>query len=299
MRLVPSLGPSYVNWWASHTASQLGMKFGLVAFPVIAVQEVNASALDMGFIGAAESIAYLLFALPAGAQIEGLSKRAVVSTSGVARLLACFALFYLALSGNLGILVLALFALTIGVCSVFFDISLAAGLPERVPEGGLEEANRGFEVAQQFATFAGPALAGVMIAVSSAEWVIAFDGVLFLIASGFALRSRSSTAAISHEVSDSFLQKIILGVKFCWAHPILRRIFATLLISNFAATVIFTLQPIIILRTLSGTSLDLAFCMILGSIGGVGGAFSFKHVRSRLARAPLMVAGLMGAAFLY
>lgn len=294
-RIPQDLGPGYARWLGAHACSQLGVKFGAVALPVLALREAGASATQMGVITAAASVAYVALALPAGARIETLPRQVVVTWSGRGRLLACAVMLVLALRGDVEVAALALFALVVGAFSVFYDIGLAAGLPERVPADRLTSANTGFEVVQHVTTFVGPAAAGVAVAMSSAAWVIGLDGLFFAAASVCAARSRPIRGVEVPQV-EPFGARLVAGLRFCWQEETIRRILLTILVSSFCATIILTLLPVLVLDELGGSSVDLALCMMAGSLGGLLGASHVRRAEARWGRPRLMVLGLGGAA---
>jgi MFS family permease len=57
--------------WSGNATSQLGFRVGAIAIPLLAVDVLAATALDMGLLNAAQTIGVLLFGLPAGAWVDG------------------------------------------------------------------------------------------------------------------------------------------------------------------------------------------------------------------------------------
>jgi len=291
-----SLGSSYRYWLTAHVCSQLGVKFASIALPIIALREAKASATEMGIITAGTGIAYIALSLPVGARIEGMPKRLVVAWSGRLRMVACAAMVLVLFEGRLSIPAVIAFTLVVGACTVVYDIGLASGLPERVPEERLLDANRGFELVQHTTTFLGPALAAAAILIGPVQWVVLCEGALFGCASIAASRSQpiKQASPVSEERMSTRLK---MGLQYCWSQKAVRRILLTIFVSSYSATVILTLQPILILNILHGNSLDLAACLIAGASGGLLGANRAKRVISRVGRRPALVGGLLGAAF--
>lgn len=291
-----SLGRPYYRWLVAHTASQLGLKFASVALPVLALKTANASASQMGLITAATSVAYVLLALPAGARIEAMPKQTAVMWSGRIRMVSCVAIIVVALTGQLSVLALTVFALLVGMASVVYDIGLTSGLAERVSRERLVDANRGFEVVQHVSIFVGPALAGLIGWLASPLLVLGFEAAFFAIAS-LAAAGSSPVRFPERNIEEGFMDRLKAGMHYCWYQSTVRHILATILLSSFSATVIFTLEPIIILKLLHGTPLHLSLCLIAGSLGGLVSALQVRSTLERYGRRPLMIGGLLGAAF--
>jgi Na+/melibiose symporter-like transporter len=286
----------YRYWLIAHVCSQLGVRFATIALPIIALREAGASATEMGIITAGTGIAYIALSLPVGARIEGMPKRRVVAWSGRLRMVACAAMFIVLSEGRLSITAVVVFTLVVGACTVVYDIGLTSGLPERVPNDRLLDANRGFELVQQMTTFLGPALAAGAVWIGPVKWVVLCEGALFGCASIAA--SRSQPLKHAKPVSEeSVSTRLKMGLRYCWGQKAVRQILITIFVSSYSATVILTLQPILVLDILHGNSLDLALCLIAGAAGGLLGANRAKRVINMIGRRPTLVGGLLGAAF--
>ncbi|MGN7249106.1 MFS transporter [Janibacter anophelis] len=290
-----ALGSPYVGWLIAHACNQLGVKFAAVALPLIALKEADASTAQMGVITAASSISYVLLALPVGARIETLRKQSVVAWSGRIRMLACVWMVLVLLSSTATFVSTLVFSLIVGACSVVYDIGLGAGLPERVTEDQLTDANRGFEVVQHSTTFIGPALAAAVVLITSPAWIVLGEAAVFGIASLAASISRP-VRATAGEVEERLVDRLRSGISFAWNRKVIRQILVTILVSNFAATVILTLEPVLILNVLDGDSLDLALCLMAGSLGGLAAAGKARSTITRMGRRPVLIGGLLGAA---
>ena len=291
------LGWSYQKWLGAHAFSQLGLRIGTVAFPVLALKELEASAFMFGVVMGASNLAYLVFTLPVGAGIETRDKQRILVWSSNLRLVFCVAVLVAALTQTLTPLGLALLAFLIGGCSVFFDVALNAGLPERVAPDQFGQANAGFEFAQSVAILLGPAGAGILLSLFDASTVILADGIIFALAGVFAALPGPRPAQIpTDDHGDTLLDMLKAGLRFCWANEVIRGLLITVTTSNFFATVIMTLQPILILEALSGDAANLAIAAIAGALGGLSGALNYRTVSRRLSQYRLMEWGLCGAA---
>jgi len=75
-RLPPALGlRDFRRFWAGETISLFGDQISLIALPLVGVLVLNASAAQMGLLGAAELVPNLLFSLHAGALVDRRGRR--------------------------------------------------------------------------------------------------------------------------------------------------------------------------------------------------------------------------------
>ena len=68
--------------------SSFGSQMTGIAFPVIAVTFLNATELQMGLLGAADTSAFLIFGLLAGALVDRWIKRQVMIVADIVRMVA-------------------------------------------------------------------------------------------------------------------------------------------------------------------------------------------------------------------
>jgi hypothetical protein len=72
--------------WSGQTVSEIGSQITVLALPLVAVVVLRASTFQIGLLSAAETSAYLLVSLPAGALVGRLGKRQVMLWCDAARL---------------------------------------------------------------------------------------------------------------------------------------------------------------------------------------------------------------------
>jgi MFS family permease len=72
--------------WSGQTVSEIGSQITVLAMPLVAVVVLHATAFEVGLLSAAQTIAYLLVSLPAGAVVERMRKRRVMLWTDAARL---------------------------------------------------------------------------------------------------------------------------------------------------------------------------------------------------------------------
>ena len=77
--------PEFRRLWVGDGLGQLGAQLTGLALPVYAVAHLEATPGKMGALTAAESAAFLLIGLPAGAWVDRMRKRRTLIAADVAR----------------------------------------------------------------------------------------------------------------------------------------------------------------------------------------------------------------------
>ncbi len=219
------LGPALENrdfrlWWLA----MLGMSTSLQMLEVAIGWEVYAqhrSPLDLGWIGLAEFAPMFVLAIPAGHLADRLSRRRVFAIAllvGVAVAVGLAVLSRSAVSSVLPYLALAAGA---GTVMAIGTPAARALPPTLVPAGLLPSAMTLRSIASQSAQVAGPALGGVLYAVSP-TLVYALAAALCLLASVSAvmIRARPATANPRTPASPG-IESVLEGMRFVGRTPML------------------------------------------------------------------------------
>jgi len=258
----------FLRLWAGETASQFGEQFGNLAIPVIAVSVLGATSFEVGLLNAAETLAFLVIGLPAGAWIDRWIKRRVMLRVDLIRAVLLAAIPVLWFTHVLAFWQLLIVATAVGVCSVFFDVSYQSFIPNLVRNDQIGDANSKLETSAQVARIAGPAAAGGLLALLAAPLLLAVTAATYLL-SFFALTSiRDTEVAKPLEDRRPLVVEIKEGLSWVFHQPLLVRIVLCTAISNLFGSLIFAMMPILVLRELG---LSPAFYGLIGSAGAVGG----------------------------
>ena len=171
----------------------------------------------------------------------------------------------------------------------------AALVPELIALGRLrpERANTAHEVIESGAQFAGPILAGLLIAALGPATVLWFDAATFLI-SALLVAVAVPTLHIdaSEQPANGYLADLTAGVRFVLHDPPIRSIFVSATVISFLFSPLFgVVLPFYIKTTYeSATGLGL----IIGAFGGGGvlGALVYAAGAHRLPRRATFVGGV-------
>ncbi len=264
--------------WGGDAFGQFGAQFTMLALPVLAVQSLAASEWQMGLLTAAETAAFLVIGLPAGAWVDRMRKRRVLIVSDLVRALVLGVVVVLALTGHATVPLLIVGAVVISAASVFFDVSHQSYVPGLVGLDHISEGNSKLQATQSVAQIAAPAIAGTLLRFISAPALIAVNVGTYLF-SAFAIgRIKHREELPAPETHLPLREAIAEGLRFVVHQRYLRRIVATTGLSNFAGSITNAVVVIYALRTLDLGVDAFGAVMSAAAFGGLAGAFTANRL---------------------
>jgi MFS family permease len=179
----------FVLLWGGETVASFGAMVGAVVVPLLAVQTLHAGAGQMGLLGAAGKLPFLLYVV-AGVWVDRVSRRPVLIGANLARALLLLLIPIEAVAGvlSLGLLAATLFAAA--TCTVWFDTAYMSYLPSLVARDQLVEGNSLLESTRAAAQVAGPSLGGILVQVLTAPVAVLVDAVSLLASAAMIWRIR-------------------------------------------------------------------------------------------------------------
>lgn len=270
--------PNFRWLWLGQGVSQLGAQFTMLALPVLAVSLLGATEWQIGALNAAETAAFLIVGLPAGAWVDRLLKRRTMIAADLVRVVALGSVPVLWFAGSLEMWHLYIVGAIVGVATVFFDVSYQSYIPILLPGEQIGDANSKLEATAQVARIGGPGLAGALLTIVSAPVLLIADAVSYLVSAVAIWRIADTEPPVDTSQRESLPKEIAEGVRFVFAHRLLRAIVGTTATSNLFSTIAFTLAPILILRELDLGPVGLGVAMSAGAVGGLVGAVTTPWV---------------------
>jgi MFS family permease len=165
---------NFRRFFIGYATSLLGTAMSSVAI-AFAVLQSGGSATGLGIVFAANIVPMVAFMLGGGVIADRLGRRSVMLTADAARCAAQGTLAIVLFLGHPTIWLFAGMAVVVGTGSAFFQPALSGLTVELTPRDQLGNANALFGMVQSGSQVAGPALAGILIAVTSPAVVIAVD----------------------------------------------------------------------------------------------------------------------------
>ena len=275
-------------FWFGQGLSQLGAQFAALAMPIVAVSVLHADDAQMGYLNAAETAAFLLVGLPAGAWLDRMRKRSVMIVADLVRVVAVAAVPLLWLAGMLEMWHLFVVGAVVGIATVFFDVGYQSFVPVLVRDEHVGSANGALEATAQTMRLAGPAVAGVLLKVISAPLLLAANAVGFLLSALSLLLVHDDEVVKPKHERQHLVREIAEGLRFVTGTDFLVRIVATTAITNLGTTIALTLSPILILRILGLDPSIYGLLMTLGAVGGLAGSLMAGRIARWIGEGPAL-----------
>ncbi len=284
----------FMKLWIAQTISVFGTGFTQLALPLIAVTLLGATPAQMGFLGTAEFLPFLLFGLIAGVWVDRWPRRPVLIVGDVGRALALGTIPLAALAGALGMPQLYVVGFLVGVFTVFFDVAYQAYLPALVQRRQLVEGNSRLEASRSIAEVASPGIAGVIIQVFSAPVAIILDALSYLASALFIGRIRQQEGRPDPSGQRAMLSEVREGLGVVFGSRLLRSIAACTGTSNFFGNVMGALLILFAVRELGLTAARLGVIFTLSNVGALAGALVAGRLGKRLGVGSTIILAALG-----
>ncbi|MGW8500304.1 MFS transporter [Streptomyces sp. CLCI03] len=279
---------------AGAATGQLGAQVTLVALPLVAVLELDAPAFQVGLLTAAETAAFLLVGLPAGALTDRMRKRPLMIRADLLRAVAMASIPAAALVGALTMAQLYVVALVTGVATVFFDVAHQSYLPQILPRDQLVAGNGALETVRSTAHVTGPGIGGGLVQLVGAQFAVIVDAVGYLLSALFLQRVRRTEEAPEPAAAGASLRKEIgEGVRFVFGHPLLRVIALTTGLANFCTAVLMATQTVHLVRVVGLQAGGLGLVLSASAVGGLLGAVCAGRLAAGLGQARVMLLSVL------
>lgn len=271
------LPPVFSRLAGANLAAQSAEQISLAAVPIVAVLALGAGPGEIGALATAQTLPFLLLAIPVGLLADRVSKRRLMWLAEALRALAFLGLLAAAMLDALSIPLLAVLGFLGAAGTVGFSVAAPALVPALVPWQQLAAANGRLELARSVAFAAGPALAGALVAWAGAT--PAFVLAALLSASALALLlglPESGPVALAPRRHP--LVELREGAALVWHSALLRPILLTAVAWNIAWFVLQAAYVPYAVRTLGLSAGAVGFTLAAYGVGMVLGALAAPRV---------------------
>lgn len=276
MKRNETLPPTFTRLAWSNLAAQSAEQIGLAAAPMVAVLVLGAGVAATGLLQTAQTLPFVLLAIPAGLLADRTSRRRVMASAEALRAASLLAVLALAALGWLSVPMLAALGF-IGACgTVAYSVAAPALVPSLVAPAALALANARLELARTVAFAAGPALAGALVGWTGSTLAFAAASALSL-GAVFLLAGLREPARESPARRDA-VGEIREGARFVFAHELLRPIFITQFVFNAA---FFALQAVYVPYAVAHLALSasaVGLTLATYGVGMIAGALAAAHI---------------------
>ncbi len=284
----------FLKLWIGGTVSAIGSQVTVLAMPLIAVLIFGAGPSQTGLLTAASYAPMLVFGLPAGAWVDRLRRRPVriAADLGSALIIGCVPIA--AFLGLLRLEQLFLVAFLAGTLTVFARLSVSTLLPSLVGRPRLLEANGALLTSFSLALICGPPLAGLLVQVVAAPFVLLIDAASFLVSAACFVALREPPPAPRAPTRLALLVEIGEGLRWLCHNAVLLRVTVSIGLANIAW---FAVQAVLVPYATRDLQLSPALLgLALGATGPASLLGSLLAARSarRFGLGRTLVASLSG-----
>lgn len=276
--------PVYRRLWIGRTVSLIGDGIAPVAL-AFAVLDLTGSATDLGIVLAVHSLVLIALVLVGGVIADRISPRLAMLGADLARTVSMGLMAALLLAGTAQIWELALLYAIDGAATAFFNPASNAIVPQIVRGSRLQEANAVLSFSRWLGKVAGPALAGLLLALGSPGAALGIDAATFAV-SALCLWGVRAPGLRQEGESENFLAELRHGWREFSSRSWQVAIILSLTLSNLIFPGAFlVLGPTVAKESLGGSS---AWALIV-AVWGVGGLLGGLVALNIRPRRPLLV----------
>jgi MFS family permease len=268
----------------------VGSNLSGLALDVFAVTVLGITEGQLGLLGAAEHMAFLVFALLAGAWVDRWLKRRVMIVADLVRMVCVAAIPLLYFAGVLEFWHLLMLSAIMGTASVFFDVAYQSAVPIFFRDEQIGPANSALETSSQVAGIGGPTIVGFLLTFMKAPFLLLADAASFLVSAITLILIKDDEEPAPAENRQLLRAEIAEGLRFVLGQSLIRRITFTTATTNFFVTLGATMLPIYALRYLAMSVATFGLIMTFAAVGGLLGAMSASRLSTWLGEGQLIVA---------
>ena len=169
------------RFWASNTLSAFGTTATAVALPVLVVDGLGATAIQVGIVNAAQFVPYAVLGLIAGVFVDRWRRRPTLVVASLGRALSLGAVPLVWALDALSIWSLVALLVAFGSFSVFGFAASQSLLPRLVPGERLLRANARIDQGEATAQTVGPTLAGLLVRWVGAPVALLIDAITYVV----------------------------------------------------------------------------------------------------------------------
>ncbi len=284
-----SVSPGFQMLWLATLISSLGDWMGFVALNLY-VLNLTGSATALAGLLAVEAIPAMLVGPFAGVVIDRFSRRRVMI---IANLVAMVAFLLLPLTDVLW--QIYLLALIARLTNSFIMPAERALLPDLIGKERVIDGNAALSVIRHITLIAGPVIAGLLVAASSASVAFVADAISFAIASLFIAKiggelPRTTSAT---ETASSWTNDLKIGLRYALNNKAIQVLLITTMVSSIGAAALLTIEVIYVSDFLGGGDKAYGILYSVAGIGALIGSASAGPLSRRFNLVALYVATVM------
>jgi len=203
--------------WFGQFISTVGDQMQVVAI-AWHVYVLTGSALQLGLVGAARAIPFLLLTLVGGAVADVADRRKLLVCVQAVQIAGSGWIVFETMTGNVSVVTLYLVTFVSGAAQAFDGPARQALVPNVVPKEELANAYTLNTLLRQMATVVGPGIGGILIATAGLGWTYAANGISFLALTGAVLAMRPAPRLAASKPASWDL--VMGGLRYAAGQPL-------------------------------------------------------------------------------
>jgi MFS family permease len=278
----PLRRPVFRSLWTAALVSNIGSWMQTMGAGWL-MTELTHSPVKVALVQAAQSLPMFLLALPAGALADIVDRRRQLIASQVWMLSFAALLAVTTFAGLTTPSWLLLMTFLLGCGAATMTPAWSASVQEWVPRAELQPAIALIALSINVSRAIGPALAGLIVALSGTATVFLLNAFSFLAVILALLRWKRLPTVVGMPAERLF-GALRSGFRYARHAPLLQRVLLRALVFFPFGSVVWALLPIMVARQLQGGAG--LYGMLLGCIGtgAVAGALLMPRIHARIAR---------------
>jgi MFS family permease len=281
----------FPRYWTAAAISAIGTAITAVAMPVLVVQVLDATPVEVGIVNAAQFIPYALLGLVAGVYVDRWRRKPVLVWASVGRGVSLALIPLLWMLGALHLWVLFVLLLTFGCFAVFGFAATQSLLPQVLPRSRLLAANARLDQAEATAQTAGPAVGGALVSLLGAPLTIVVDALSYLVDAVLIGSIRIEEAAPRPRADRHLGREIREGLRWMYRHPTLRPLAVSAHVWFLANGAGLTVLAVFALRTLALSPVVYGILFAVSGVATLLGALIAPVLGNRLGAGRTIIAG--------
>lgn len=284
--------PGFRRLWMNAVVNGFGRQVSNLALPLCALSMLGATGEQMGFLSAAQVLPFVIFALPGGALLDRFPLRPVLLGF---ELVYAVVILGIPVAYACGLLSLPWLYVTVFILGVGFAIGGSAEqmvLTRVVGRERLIEAQARLAGVESVTRLLGPSLAGFLLQYMIAPLVMLVEGMGFVV-SFFSLRHLEFKDANNPQVKLPLWHDMLDGLRFVWAHPVLRQLAMMAGIWNLLFFGNGAIQLLFGLRELGFNERELGLIQTCGGLGVLCSAWLMPRLERKCRVSGVLLIGLI------
>lgn len=279
----PLRDPDFRRLWLGETVSLLGTQVTTLALPLTAILVLDAGPGELGLLGVAAFLPFLVFGLPAGAWVDRRRRHGILVAANLGRALLIGLVPLAALAGLLRFELLLAVTFVAGMLTVVFEVAHLSYVPRLVDRDRLVTANARLMASSSTADIAGPGLAGFLVAAVSAPVAIAIDAVSYFVAAlaVLGIRREEPEPERARRRARDIVTELREGLAIVARHPLLRPLALEAVTFNVFAQVMTVVLLLYATQTLGLDAPTIGLVFSAAAVGSLAGALTTARVERR------------------